>query len=115
MSVNLSKGQKVNLSKEHPGLSEVVVGLGWEASDCKPKKGFLRVLFSLLLLDRGDFISPNETIDCDSSVFLLKNGKLQSEEDMIWYHHLEHPTKAVIHRGDNQSVVTEKMTMNRLL
>lgn len=102
MSVNLSKGQKVNLSKEHPGLSEVVVGLGWEASDCKPKKGFLRVLFSLLLLlDGGDFISPNETIDCDSSVFLLKNGKLQSEEDMIWYHHLEHPTKAVIHRGDN--------------
>lgn len=102
MSVNLSKGQKVNLSKEHPGLSEVVVGLGWEAADrqsSKPGKGFLRGLFSGLFGE--DFISSGETIDCDSSVFLLKNGKLQSEEDMVWYHHLEHPTRAVLHRGDN--------------
>ena len=35
MSVNLVKGQKLNLSKEVSGLSKVVVGLGWDAA----KKG----------------------------------------------------------------------------
>ena len=30
MSVSLQKGQKVNLSKEHAGLSKVIVGLGWD-------------------------------------------------------------------------------------
>ncbi len=105
MSVNLSKGQKVNLSKEHPGLSEVVVGLGWEAasrqsSSSKLKRGLLSRLSSTLFGEARGILSE-QTIDCDSSVFLLKNGRLQSEEDMIWYHHLEHPTRAVLHRGDN--------------
>ncbi len=105
MSVNLSKGQKVNLSKEHPGLSEVIVGLGWEAADrqnssSKSKRGLLSRLSSTLFGEAGGILSE-QNIDCDSSVFLLKNGRLQSEEDMIWYRHLEHPTRAVIHRGDN--------------
>ena len=30
MAVSLSKGGNVSLSKEAPGLSEIVVGLGWE-------------------------------------------------------------------------------------
>ena len=30
MSVNLRKGQKINLSKENRGLSRVMVGLGWD-------------------------------------------------------------------------------------
>ncbi len=32
MSVSLQKGQKVSLSKDHAGLSKVVVGLGWDQS-----------------------------------------------------------------------------------
>ena len=105
MSVNLSKGQKVNLSKEHPGLSEVVVGLGWEAadkngSDSKPKKGLFSMLSSALFGEVRS-IPSDQTIDCDSSVFLLKNDKLQSEDDIICYYNLKHSTKAVIHRGDN--------------
>ena len=72
MSVNLSKGQKVNLSKEHPGLSEVVVGLGWEAadkngSDSKPKKGLFSMLSSALFGEVRS-IPSDQTIDCDSSV-----------------------------------------------
>lgn len=105
MSVSLSKGQKVNLFKEHPGLSEVMVGLGWKAidrriSNSKQNQGLFSRLSSTLFGEAGGILSE-QTIDCDSSVFLLKNGKLQSEEDLIWYRHLEHPTKAVIHRGDN--------------
>lgn len=30
MSVNLVKGQKVNLSKQRYGLSKLMVGLGWD-------------------------------------------------------------------------------------
>ena len=30
MGVILSKGQKVDLTKAHPGLSNVVIGLGWD-------------------------------------------------------------------------------------
>jgi hypothetical protein len=30
MAVSLSKGGNVSLSKEAPGLSEVIVGLGWD-------------------------------------------------------------------------------------
>ena len=30
MAINLQKGQKVSLSKESPGLSKVIVGLGWD-------------------------------------------------------------------------------------
>lgn len=32
MPVNLSKGQKVSLTKGNPGLSKVVVGLGWDVN-----------------------------------------------------------------------------------
>lgn len=92
MAVSLTKGQKVSLSKEHPGLTKVIAGLGWESANRNSKKGFFSRIFSSMI---------EETIDCDSSVFLLKNGKLQNEEDIIWYHHLTHPTKAVIHQGDN--------------
>ena len=37
MSISLKKGQKVSLSKENPGLSRVVVGLGWD--EVKKPKG----------------------------------------------------------------------------
>ncbi|HEX7983209.1 MAG TPA: TerD family protein, partial [Duganella sp.] len=31
MAISLQKGGNVNLSKEAPGLSQIVVGLGWDA------------------------------------------------------------------------------------
>ena len=32
MSINLKKGQKVNLTKDNPGLKKLIVGLGWTES-----------------------------------------------------------------------------------
>ena len=32
MSISLKKGQKVSLTKESAGLSNVLVGLGWDAA-----------------------------------------------------------------------------------
>jgi tellurium resistance protein TerD len=32
MAISLSKGQKVDLTKTNPGLTKVVVGLGWDTN-----------------------------------------------------------------------------------
>lgn len=32
MPINLQKGQKVSLTKDNPGLSKIVVGLGWDVN-----------------------------------------------------------------------------------
>ena len=32
MAVNLKKGQKVDLTKGNPGLSKIMVGLGWDVN-----------------------------------------------------------------------------------
>ena len=53
MSINLQKGQKINLSKERSGLSKVMVGLGW--SEVQPTGGFL-----------GMFKPKPLDIDCDA-------------------------------------------------
>ena len=85
MSVSLKKGQKVSLTKESAGLSKLVIGLGWD--EAKQKRGF----FSL----------KPQTIDCDSSAIMLKNGKLASNSDIIYFGNLAHSTGTVRHMGDN--------------
>lgn len=32
MAISLSKGQKIDLTKTNPGLSKVIVGLGWDTN-----------------------------------------------------------------------------------
>lgn len=64
MSISLSKGQKISLSKEVEGLSKVVVGLGWDAA----KKGLF---------------GGQHNIDCDASAIILDNeGKYV---DCVYY------------------------------
>lgn len=79
MSVSLSKGGNVSLSKEAPGLSKIVVGLGWDAR----------------ATDGADF-------DLDGSAFLLAgSGKVRSDGDFIFYNNLRSADGAVEHTGDN--------------
>lgn len=78
MSINLQKGQKINLTKNNTSLKRIIVGLGWDTSN-----------------------KPSANIDCDMSAFLCRNGKLVKENDIICYYHLEHKSKAVVHQGDN--------------
>lgn len=89
MAISLSKGQKVSLTKEKPGLSEICVGLGWD--EVQQQKGFFATLLS----------GAPEDIDCDASAYLLKNGKLVSEDDMVFFNNLKHKSGAVYHHGDN--------------
>ncbi len=79
MAVSLSKGGNVNLSKEAPGLSKILVGLGWDARST----------------DGADF-------DLDGSAFLLNaTGKIRSDTDFIFYNNLKSPDGSVEHTGDN--------------
>lgn len=41
MAISLRKGQKVSLTKGNEGLSNIVVGLGWDEAP-RAKGGFLR-------------------------------------------------------------------------
>jgi stress response protein SCP2 len=85
MSISLQKGQKVNLSKEKAGLSQVMVGLGWDEVEQK----------------RGFFAPKPQPIDCDASAILLQNGKLVGKQDLIYFGNLSHKSGTVQHMGDN--------------
>jgi tellurium resistance protein TerD len=82
MAISLSKGQKVDLTKTNPGLTNVVVGLGWDTNKYDGGKDF----------------------DLDSSVFLLgENGKVPSENDFIFYNNTTGGNGSVVHTGDNRT------------
>ena len=80
MSINLTKGQKVDLTKGNPSLKNVLVGLGWDVN----------------------VFSGGSDFDLDASAFLLgANGKCPVETDFIFYGNLKHSSGAVEHTGDN--------------
>jgi len=94
MSVNLQKGQKVDLTKGNSGLKRVMVGLGWdEAEKATQSRGFLSGLFG------G---KKEEDIDCDAMAFLLgKDGKIANQGDVVFYNNLKHFSGSITHQGDN--------------
>lgn len=92
MSVNLQKGQKVELRKENGGsLTKVMVGLGWDEAQAKKKGGFLAAMFS----------HAPEAIDCDASAFVCQNGKIVNKSDIVYFGNLRHKSDCVRHMGDN--------------
>ncbi len=80
MPISLSKGQKVDLTKENPGLKKIMVGLGWDVN----------------AFDSGaDF-------DLDAAAFMVgASGKCPTEKEFVFYGNLEHPSHSVKHMGDN--------------
>ena len=86
MAISLQKGQKISLSKEGgAGLSKVIVGLGWD--EVKVKRGF--------------FAPKPKPIDCDASAIILTNGKLISNNDLVYFGNLRHNSGSIVHLGDN--------------
>lgn len=80
MAVSLSKGQKVDLTKGNPGLSKIIVGLGWDTNKYDGCADF----------------------DLDAAAFLLAaNGKVASDSDFVFYGNLKHSSGGVEHMGDN--------------
>ena len=79
MTVTLTKGGNVSLSKAAPGLSKVIVGLGWDARSTAG----------------GDF-------DLDASALLVgTNGKVLSDLHFVFFNNLSSPEGSVEHTGDN--------------
>ncbi len=79
MSVSLSKGGNVSLTKEAPGLTAVLVGLGWDA---RTTSG-------------ADF-------DLDASALMLgTSGKILSDAHFVFFNNLTSPDGSVEHLGDN--------------
>lgn len=92
-TINLQKGQKIDLTKGNPGLSKILVGLGWDEV-AKPKSG--GILGSLF----GGGASA--AIDCDASAILLNDqNKLTSKERLVYFGNLQSADKSVKHTGDN--------------
>lgn len=82
MAISLQKGQKVDLTKTNPGLTKVLVGLGWDTNK----------------YDGGaDF-------DLDTAAFLLgEDGKVASDADFVFYNNLKGGNGSVEHKGDNRT------------
>ncbi|MGW2262615.1 TerD family protein, partial [Streptomyces sp. NPDC001780] len=79
MGVSLSKGGNVSLTKEAPGLTAVVVGLGWDVRT-----------------------TTGTDYDLDASALLCdENGKVGSNEHFVFYNNLTSPDGSVQHTGDN--------------
>jgi tellurium resistance protein TerD len=79
MSVSLSKGGNVSLSKQAPGLTAILVGLGW---DVRTTSG-------------ADF-------DLDASALMVNEaGKILSDQYFIFFNNLTSPDGSVEHTGDN--------------
>jgi len=83
MAVNLSKGENVQLSKAAPGLTSVLVGLGWDPPETD---------------------DPSDEWDLDASLFLLgPSGRVLSDSHFVFYNNLTSPDGAVVHSGDNRT------------
>ena len=81
MALSLTKGGNLSLTKEAPGMTKVLVGLGWDARST----------------DGTEF-------DLDASAFLLKaDGKVRADSDFIFYNQLKSVDGSVEHTGDNRT------------
>lgn len=82
MAIQLSKGQRVDLTKTNPGLTKVMIGLGWDTNK----------------------YSGGAEFDLDASAFLVDaNNRCQQDTDFVFYNNLQHPSGSVTHTGDNRT------------
>lgn len=84
MTINMTKGQRISLSKsDGAALTRVKMGLGWDAVE---KKGFL-----------GKIKSAD--VDLDASCVLLDADR--NVVDAVWFRQLKSKDGSIRHTGDN--------------
>ncbi|TKG92291.1 TerD family protein [Puteibacter caeruleilacunae] len=82
MAVNLTKGQKMDLTKTNAGLNNILIGLGWDVNKYDGESDF----------------------DLDASGFILNaSGKVRSDSDMVFFNNTTGANGAIIHTGDNRT------------
>lgn len=81
MPISLQKGGNVNLSKEAPSMTKMVVGLGWDVR-----------------------ATDGAAFDLDAVGFVLgANGKVRNDNDFIFFNNKQNAEGSVIHGGDNRT------------
>jgi tellurium resistance protein TerD len=79
VSVSLTKGGNVSLTKEAPGMTAVSVGLGWDARS-----------------------TTGADFDLDASAIIAgTDGKVLSDQHFVFFNNLKSPDGHVEHLGDN--------------
>lgn len=78
MGVTLAKGGNVSLSKAAPNLTNVMIGLGWDARS-----------------------TTGAPFDLDASALLCRDGRVMGDEWFVFYNQLKSPDGSVEHTGDN--------------
>src|SRR5919109_3200053 len=78
MGVTLAKGGNVSLTKAAPNLTQVMVGLGWDARS-----------------------TTGAPFDLDASALLCQSGRVLGDEYFVFYNNLKSPEGSVEHTGDN--------------
>jgi len=86
MSINLEKGQKINLSKDGGvALTRVAMGLGWDGVKTKGMFGF------------G---GGSAEIDLDAACIMFAG---QQVADVVWFRQLKSRDGSIVHSGDNRT------------
>jgi tellurium resistance protein TerD len=79
--VSLTKGDNVSLTRQAPGLTAVVVGLGWDART-----------------------TTGVDFDLDASAIMVDmNGRVLSDSYFVFFNNLKSPDGSVEHMGDNMT------------
>lgn len=94
MTISLSKGQRIDLTKTNPGLTKVVVGLGWDTNKYSGGKDF----------------------DLDASAFLLhEDGKAKGADDFVFYNNPTGGAGSLTYSGITVQEKATGMTSRSLL
>ncbi len=79
MTVSLTKGGNVSLTKQAPGMTDVLVGLGWDART-----------------------TTGDDFDLDASAIMLTaQGRVLSDRHFVFFNNTASPEGSVQHTGDN--------------
>ncbi|WP_369054725.1 TerD family protein [Kineococcus terrestris] len=81
MGVSLSKGGNVSLTKEAPGMTRAVVGLGWDANS---------------------FTGAEFDLDAQA-IMVGPDGKVPNDGYFVFFNQLKSPEGSVEHTGDNRT------------
>jgi len=81
MGVSLSKGGNVSLTKEAPGMTKAVIGLGW---------------------DSNSFTGSEFDLDAQA-IMVGANGKVPNDGFFVFFNQLKSPEGSVEHTGDNRT------------
>ena len=78
MSLNLSKGMTLDLTKRNPGLKKIKAGLGWDVA-----------------------VAGSADFDLDVAALLCRNGRLVSGNDVVFFNNMNQPGVSLL--GDNRT------------